>query len=100
MQDFVLQYAANISAGGVFINTDFPPAMDSVITVVLELPGATSPVTARAQVVHRVTTEEAAATQTDAGAGVQFIDADDAFREGIDRAIEFILAENAKAPSA
>ncbi len=99
VQEFVLQYAANISAGGVFINTDFPPAMESVITVSLELPGGSAPVTARAQVVHRVTPEQAAATHTDAGAGVQFIDADDAFREGIDRAIEFILSENAKAPS-
>jgi uncharacterized protein (TIGR02266 family) len=99
VQEFVLQYAANLSAGGVFINTDFPPAMESVITVVLELPGASVPVTARAQVVHRVTPEEAAAAQTDAGAGVQFIDADDAFREALERAIEFILADDTKAPA-
>jgi uncharacterized protein (TIGR02266 family) len=96
VQEFVLQYAANISAGGVFISTDFAPPMDSVITVVLELPGSTAPVTARAQVVHRVSPEEAAATQTDAGAGVQFIDADDAFREGIDHAIDHILQQKAQ----
>jgi len=96
VQEFVLQYAANISAGGVFISTDFPPAMDSVITVVLELPGQPAPVTARAQVVHRVTPEQAVAAKTEAGAGVQFIDADDAFRAGIDAAIEYILAENLK----
>lgn len=96
VQEFVLQYAANISAGGVFISTDFAPPMDSVITVVLELPGSSSPVTARAQVVHRVSPEEAAATQTDAGAGVQFIDADDMFRGGIDRAIEHILQQKAQ----
>jgi len=47
-------------------------------------------------VVHRVSPEEAAATQTDAGAGVQFIDADDMFRGGIDRAIEHILQQKAQ----
>ena len=93
VQDFVLEYAANISAGGVFVATEFPPPMDSVISVTLELPGEAQPVIARAQVVHRVSAEEAAKGGGQAGAGVQFIDADDSFREGIDRAIETILGK-------
>ncbi len=96
VQEFVLQYAANISAGGVFVATEVPPPMDTIVTVVLELPGTGQPVSARGQIVHRVSPEEAQARGTDAGAGVQFIDADDAFREAIDRAIDHILVESQK----
>jgi uncharacterized protein (TIGR02266 family) len=91
VQDFVLEYAANISAGGVFVVTDFPPDMDSVITVVLELPDGGAPVTCKAQVVHRVSKEQAAERGVQAGAGVQFVEADDAFRERIDQTINQIL---------
>jgi uncharacterized protein (TIGR02266 family) len=94
VQDFVLEYAANISAGGVFVVTDFPPAMNAVITVSMELPGAAEPVTCKAVVVHRVTKEQGQERGVPAGAGVQFIDADDAFRETIDRCIEHVLAES------
>ena len=93
VQDFVLQYAANISAGGVFVETDDPPAMDSVVRVSMELPGGGPPVEAKAVVVHRVTPQQARERQTPAGVGVQFVDADDKFRERIDFAIETILAK-------
>jgi len=91
VQDFVLEYAANISAGGVFVQTENPPELHSVITVILELPDGGSPVEAKGRVVHRVTPAEAKARSTLAGAGVQFVDATDEFRERIDRAIEYIL---------
>jgi uncharacterized protein (TIGR02266 family) len=91
VQDFVLEYAANISAGGVFVVTDFPPAMDSIITVVLELPDGGAPVSCKAQVVHLVSKEEAQERGVQAGAGVQFVEADDAFRERIDQTISQIL---------
>jgi uncharacterized protein (TIGR02266 family) len=93
VQDFVLEYAANLSAGGVFVSTDHPPEMSSVITVSLELPGGGPPVTCKALVVHRVTVEQAPTSDMGAGVGVQFLDADDAFRQRIDHAIEQILAE-------
>jgi uncharacterized protein (TIGR02266 family) len=96
VQEFVLEYAANISAGGVFVVTDFPPEMDQVITVVLELPDGRPPVPCKAQVVHRVTKEEAQARGEPAGVGVQFIEADDTFRERIDQTIAQILE---KAPT-
>lgn len=92
VQDFVLEYAANISVGGVFVVTDHPPEMQAVITVSMELPGDAQPVTCKAVVVHRVTPAQAAGRGVQAGAGVQFIDADDRFKERIDRAIEHILA--------
>jgi uncharacterized protein (TIGR02266 family) len=91
VQDFVLEYAANISAGGVFVETAVPPEMDAVIGISMELPGGGAPVEAKAVVVHRVTTAEAKARGVPAGVGVQFVGADDKFRERIDKAIETIL---------
>jgi uncharacterized protein (TIGR02266 family) len=91
VQDFVLEYAANISAGGVFVETEHPPELRSVVTVTMELPDGGTPVEAKGMVVHRVLPHEALARKTAAGAGVQFVDATDEFRERIDRAIEFIL---------
>jgi len=95
VQDFVLEYAANISAGGVFILSDDPPPLKAVVRVEMELPGAGT-VATRGQVVHRLSKEEAAQRGTLAGAGVQFLDADDRFRERIDAAIAHILADGAK----
>jgi type IV pilus assembly protein PilZ len=93
VQDFVLEYAANISAGGVFVQTENPPELHSAVTVTMELPDGGSPVEARGLVVHRVSVQDAKARNTPPGAGVQFIDSSDEFRERIDRAIEFILRE-------
>jgi uncharacterized protein (TIGR02266 family) len=91
VQDFVLEYAANISAGGVFVHTENPPPLNTVVQVEMELPGARAGVPARAMVVHRVTRQEAAQRGTLAGMGVQFMDADDEFRGRIDAAIAHIL---------
>jgi uncharacterized protein (TIGR02266 family) len=91
VQDFVLEYAANISAGGVFVHTENPPPLKSVVQVEMELPGSGAAVPARGMVVHRVTKEEAAQRGTLPGVGVQFMDADDEFRRRIDAAIAHIL---------
>ena len=93
VQDFVLEYAANISAGGVFVLTDHPPEMDAVITVVLELPDGGAPVACKALVVHRVTPQQARERNTQSGVGVQFIEANDEFRERIDQTISQILGQ-------
>jgi uncharacterized protein (TIGR02266 family) len=94
VQDFVLEYAANISAGGVFVHTEQPPPLKSVVQVEMELPGGADPVPARGLVVHRVTREEADQRGTLPGVGVQFMDADDEFRNRIDAAINHILDAN------
>jgi uncharacterized protein (TIGR02266 family) len=94
VQDFVLEYAANISAGGVFVETESPPDLRSVVTVTMELPDGGSPVEAKGIVVHRVLPQDAKARKTAPGVGVQFVDSTDEFRERIDRAIEFILQRN------
>jgi|GEM_PF-756197 len=93
VQDFVLEYAANISAGGVFVQTEAPPDLETVVRVAMELPGGGLPVEAKAVVVHRVTVAEARAAGTVPGVGVQFVDSDDTFRERIDYAIASILDE-------
>ncbi|MFL5409386.1 MAG: TIGR02266 family protein [Myxococcales bacterium] len=88
---FVVEYAENISAGGVFVHTEQPPQMDTIVTVSLHLPGNDVPVEAKAVVVHRVSKEEAGKGGKSPGMGVQFVDSSDEFREAIDRAIEHIL---------
>jgi uncharacterized protein (TIGR02266 family) len=91
VQDFVLEYAANISAGGVFVHTENPPPLKTIVQVEMELPGSGTAVPARGIVVHRVTTEDAKKRETLPGVGVQFMDADDEFRSRIDAAIAHIL---------
>ena len=94
VQDFVLEYAANISAGGVFVQTDNPPPLKTVVQVEMELPGGAGAVPARGMVVHRVTRQEAEEKGTMAGMGVQFMDADDQFRQRMDDAIAHLLETN------
>ena len=91
VQDFVLEYAANISAGGVFVHTQSPPPLKTVVRVEMELPGSDRVCPARGIVVHRVTAEEAEARGSLPGMGVQFLDADDEFRGRIDAAIVHIV---------
>ena len=93
VQDFVLEYAANISAGGVFVHSAEPPPLKTIVRVEMELPGGGPAVPARGLVVHRVTAEEAEARGTIPGMGVQFMDSDDDFRKRIDEAIEKILGK-------
>lgn len=93
VQDFVLEYAANISAGGLFVHTEHPPPLKTVVRVEMELPGGGAPVPARGLVVHRLTKDEAERRGSLAGFGMQFIDANDEFRARIDAAIEQILKE-------
>jgi len=91
VQDFVLEYAANISAGGVFVHTEQPPPLKTIVQVEMVLPGSDTPVPTRGMVVHCLTKEEAEQKGTLPGVGVQFMDATDEFRQRIDAAIAYIL---------
>ena len=84
-REFVREHTQNISRGGVFIQTPSPPQIDEVITVQLELPDGGEPASTSGLVMHRVTPEEAEQQGTVPGIGVQFLDADDRFRDRIDR---------------
>ena len=81
---FVEEYAANISAGGVFLVTDHQLARQSIISLQIELPDGGAPLQTRAIVVH-VTPPESTGRR---GFGVQFIDPPAHFRERLDRYIE------------
>jgi uncharacterized protein (TIGR02266 family) len=92
VDEFKREYATNISAGGLFIRTEAPPEMNSVIDVELELPGD-KPIEGKALVVHRVSPAEAAQRNVEPGVGVQFVQADDRFRERIDRFVAELAAK-------
>ena len=94
-REFVREHAQNISRGGMFIQTRTPPQLDDVIAVQLQLPDGGAPATTSGLVMHRVTEDEAEQQGIVPGIGVQFLDADDQFRDRIDRYVEKL-----KAPSA
>src|SRR5438445_10509083 len=94
-REFVREHAENISRGGVFIQTRTPPQVDEVITVQLELPDGGDPATTSGLIMHRVTEDEAEEQGILSGIGVQFLDADDLFRDRIDRYVQKLAARSA-----
>jgi uncharacterized protein (TIGR02266 family) len=83
------QFTTDLSAGGMFVQSDQPPAYGSEVTLAIELPGEEKPIQCRALVVHRVSPEDArngdgSSARRISGVGIQFLDADDRFREQID----------------
>jgi type IV pilus assembly protein PilZ len=88
-RDFVLEHASNISRGGIFIETDDPPPLDTVVQVELQLPDDPTPVNTSGIVVHR----QLAVGGKAPGVGVQFVDASDSFRERIDRYMESLVKD-------
>jgi uncharacterized protein (TIGR02266 family) len=79
-KEFVLEHAADLSAGGVFIRTDSPPAVGTEVRVRLELPDGGAPLEADGVVVHRV----------DAGAGVRFVNTDTAFELRVESFLDWV----------
>lgn len=82
----VTERAINLSRGGIFIHTDDPPPVEAAVEVELHLPDG-PPVSSRGVVVHR----RLPAPGTVAGAGVQFANASDAFRDRVDRYMEALI---------
>ena len=87
--DFVQEHALNLSRGGIFIRTDHPPPLDTVVEVELQLPDSGVPVSSAAIVVHR----QMPGGSKLAGVGVQFVDASDSFRERIDHYLDTLLKQ-------
>ena len=85
--DFLREHASNLSRAGVFIRTETPPSIDTAVEVELLLPDGGGLVTTAGVVVHSVMP----GGKQEAGAGVQFVDASDAFRDRIDRYMESLL---------
>lgn len=83
-RDFVVEYAENISRGGVFIATSSPAPRDATIDVRLELPDGGPAAEAVARVVH----------VSEHGMGCQFIEMPDAFRARLDAFLERLARED------
>ena len=79
-----LEFSVNISASGMFIASETPPALREVVALSNDLPGESAPLEANAEVMHLVRPAQAN-KDWPAGYGVQFIHADDRFRERLDR---------------
>jgi uncharacterized protein (TIGR02266 family) len=88
---FLDAWSENISRGGVFVATQTPPPLRSVVDLHLELPDGEPPARTQAEVVQRTTPEEAKGSGRVAGAGLQFIGGDDEFRRRLDECIEKLL---------
>src|SRR4051812_10725325 len=87
--EFVQEHAVNLSRGGIFIRTEDPPKVDAAVEVELQLPEAGPPVSSAGIVVHSQRVQAGKIP----GAGVQFLDASDTFRERIDRYMDSLMKE-------
>lgn len=84
----------NISRSGVFISAPTPPELHEVVELQLKLPDRQGPARTKAVVVQRVLPHDTRRSR--AGAGLQFVEADDAFRERLDNWLENLLAVTLK----
>src|SRR5712692_4778743 len=89
--EFLVTYSENISSGGIFVATEAPVALREVVELSLELPDGQGPAKTYAEVVQRITPEQAKAKGRVAGAGLQFIGSDDEFRKRLDACLENLL---------
>jgi uncharacterized protein (TIGR02266 family) len=95
-QDFVKTYAADLSRGGMFIQTDTAPELLSSLELRLELPdGAVIALTAR--VVHAVTPQQAARSSQVAGIGVEFVHIDAEQKRQVQQLIDFARSQGERA---
>ena len=81
-----------------FVRTSTELPIGAVVPVALELPDADPPVPVQAKVIHVRSPSLSRVTRLDPGLGVEFVDADDAFRARVGRYIESILRQS-KLPS-
>ncbi len=80
-QDFVEDYAVNLSSGGLFVAGAADLELLSVVTVKISLPHRDFEV--RARVAHLVDERAAAARGIAAGAGMEIVDAPDEFQQAL-----------------
>jgi uncharacterized protein (TIGR02266 family) len=72
--EMVALYTKDISCGGMFVQTDAPPEHETQVAVQLLLPDGAGALEFEGVVVHVVTAEQAEATESTAGFGLQFSD--------------------------
>ena len=88
--------ATNISSTGMFVRTETPVAVGSVLSIALELPHQDRPVPVHARVIHvRTPAQALLRASLDPGVGMQFVSPDEAFQTRIEQYIESIPRESA-----
>jgi uncharacterized protein (TIGR02266 family) len=92
-REFLVVYAENISAGGMFVVSQDPPPLHEVVELSLKLPDGDPPAKTQAEVIQRLTADEARRLGRQPGAGLQFVGGDDDFRRRLDRCIENLLVQ-------
>jgi hypothetical protein len=83
-------HSENVSRGGMFIAGSTLATLHEMLEVQLNLPDGMGAVRTKAEVVQRVLPHQAHGSR--AGAGLQFVGADDAFRERLDSCLDNLLA--------
>jgi len=81
-------YAANISAGGMFLRTDANFAIGARVSVALELPDGDRPAPVEGKVVHVVAPGHARPGGSGTGVGIQFVAKPRAVRRRLNRYLE------------
>jgi uncharacterized protein (TIGR02266 family) len=92
-REFLVVYAENISAGGIFVVSQDPPPLREMVELSLKLPDGDPPAKTQAEVIQRLTADEARRVGRQPGAGLQFVGSDDDFRRRLDRCIENLLVQ-------
>lgn len=87
-RDFADLYAADVSQGGMFIQTDSVVPIMTELEIELSLPEGHT-ISLRARVVHATDPEQALRESRMAGLGVQFIELDQARKRQIQQLVEF-----------
>jgi uncharacterized protein (TIGR02266 family) len=82
------EFAANISAGGMFLRTERRLAVGALVSVALEIPDGDRPAPLQGKVVHLVAPAQARSGGSGAGVGIQFIASHDPVRSRVKRYVE------------
>ncbi|ABF87998.1 hypothetical protein MXAN_3788 [Myxococcus xanthus DK 1622] len=88
---FVTDWAVNLSKGGLYINTDKPLAVDTVVRLLVTLPGAHFPVELKGRVTR--TNAVGVPAPQSPGMAVEFLDVDEDKRTRIAEFVERLRSE-------
>ena len=89
---FYSEYSKNLSKGGIFIKSKNVLKPQTILEIVIKLPGQDNNLNILGEVVHVIEPEMEAAHGWDAGMGVHFID----FEEGADEVLKEYVAKSYK----
>jgi uncharacterized protein (TIGR02266 family) len=89
-EQFRPEYAANISAGGMFLRTDRRLPVGALVSVALELPDGDRPAPVQGKVVHIVAPAQVRPGWSGPGLGIEFVASADPVRRRVDRYVELL----------